>query len=34
MAVEEPKFSLVLKDGAFEVRDYPGLVVAEVTVWR
>lgn len=32
MAVEEPKFSLVLKDGAFEVRDYPGLVVAEVTV--
>ena len=32
MAVEEPKFSLVLKDGTFEVRDYPGLVVAEVSV--
>lgn len=32
MAVEEPAFTSVLKDGAFEVRDYPGLVVAEVTV--
>lgn len=32
MAVEEPKSSLVLKDGAFEVRDYPGLVVAQVTI--
>lgn len=32
MAVEEPKYSLVTKDGAFEVRDYPGLVVAEVKV--
>ena len=32
MAVEEPAFTRVLKDGAFEVRDYPGLVVAEVTV--
>ena len=32
MAVEEPPFHAVLHDGAFEVRDYPALVVAEVTV--
>ena len=32
MAVEEPKFRTVLKDGPFEVRDYPALTVAEVTV--
>lgn len=32
MAVEEPAFQSVLTDGAFEVRDYPSLVVAEVTV--
>jgi len=32
MAVEEPPFHTVLRDGAFEVRDYPALVVAEVTV--
>jgi hypothetical protein len=32
MAVEEPAFDLVLQDGAFEVRDYPALVVAEVSV--
>lgn len=32
MAVEEPKFQLVKADGDFELRDYPGLVVAEVTV--
>jgi hypothetical protein len=32
MAVEEPAFKTVLRDGAFEVRDYPALVVAEVTV--
>jgi hypothetical protein len=32
MAVEEPEFKPVLVDGAFEVRDYPALVVAEVTV--
>ena len=31
-AVEEPAFRLQLKDGPFEIRDYPGLVVAEVTV--
>ena len=31
-AVEEPAFRLELKDGAFEIRDYPALVVAEVTV--
>ncbi len=31
-AVEGPAFQTVLSDGAFEVRDYPGLIVAEVTV--
>jgi hypothetical protein len=32
MAVEEPKFSVVAADGAFELRDYAATVVAEVTV--
>jgi hypothetical protein len=32
MAVEEPPFKPVIEAGAFEVRDYPSLVVAEVTV--
>jgi hypothetical protein len=32
MAIEEPKYSLALKDGAFELRDYAASVVAEVTV--
>ncbi|MEO7935573.1 MAG: heme-binding protein [Dokdonella sp.] len=32
MAVEEPAFTTVLSDGHFEVRDYPALIVAEVTV--
>ena len=32
MTVEEPAFRTVLQDGAFEIRDYPALVVAEVTV--
>ena len=32
MAVEEPAFKEVSRDGAFEVRDYPALVAAEVTV--
>lgn len=32
MAVEEPAFKQVLREGDFEVRDYPALVVAEVTV--
>jgi hypothetical protein len=32
MAVEEPAFKTVAKDGDFEIRDYPALVVAEVTV--
>jgi hypothetical protein len=32
MATEEPNFSLALKDGAFELRDYVATVVAEVTV--
>ena len=32
MAIEEPAFKTVLHEGAFEIRDYPPLVVAEVTV--
>lgn len=32
VAVEEPKFRIVKTDGDLELRDYPGLVVAEVTV--
>ena len=32
MAVEEPPFQLRLRDGSFEVRAYPALTVAEVTV--
>jgi hypothetical protein len=32
MAVETPAYKEVLHDGDFEVRDYPALVVAEVTV--
>ncbi|MGO3932414.1 heme-binding protein [Rhodopseudomonas pseudopalustris] len=32
MAVEEPAFQTVLEDGAFSIRDYPALVVAEVAV--
>lgn len=32
MPVEEPAFRLQLRDGLFEVRDYPALVVAEVAV--
>lgn len=32
MATEEPPYQVHRKDGAFEVRDYPALVVAEVTV--
>jgi hypothetical protein len=32
MAVEEPAFKTVLQDGAFEIRDYPALVAAEVAV--
>ncbi|MBW4049149.1 MAG: heme-binding protein [Proteobacteria bacterium] len=32
MATEEPPFKASLQEGAFEVRDYPALVVAEVTV--
>ena len=32
MAVEEPAFRSVLQAGPFEIRDYPALVVAEVTV--
>ena len=32
MTIEEPKFTLALKEGAFELRDYPPMVVAEVTV--
>lgn len=32
MSIDEPKFALVLKDGAFEIRDYAASIVAEVTV--
>ena len=32
MAVEEAAFKSVLHDGNFEIRDYPALVAAEVTV--
>ena len=32
MAVEEPTFKTLFRDGAFEVRDSPALVVAEVAV--
>lgn len=32
MATEEPAFSVVVQEGAFEVRDYPALVAAEVSV--
>lgn len=32
MATEQPKFTLVLKDGGFELRDYAPTIVAEVTV--
>jgi hypothetical protein len=32
MAVEEPKYTVVAKHGPFEIRDYPGTVVAEVEV--
>lgn len=32
MATEEPAFTVALHEGAFEVRDYPPLVAAEVSV--
>jgi hypothetical protein len=32
MAVEEPAFKTVPSNGAFEVHDYPNLIVAEGTV--
>ena len=32
MATEEPAFAVSIKDGAFEVRSYPAMVAAEVTV--
>ena len=32
MAVETPRYATVLRDGDHELRDYPALVVAEVTV--
>lgn len=32
MATEEPPFTVTLAKGAFEVRDYPALVAAEVSV--
>ncbi|MEQ8404320.1 MAG: heme-binding protein [Oceanicaulis sp.] len=32
MASEEPDYTLVERDGDFEIRDYPALILAEVTV--
>ncbi len=32
MATEEPSFAVAIHEGDFEVRDYPALVVAEVSV--
>jgi hypothetical protein len=32
MATEEPKFASIVREGDFEVREYPALVVAEVSV--
>jgi len=32
MATEEPAFTLIMKDGPFEIRDYAPTVVADVTV--
>lgn len=32
MATEEPSYTVSLKEGAFEVRNYPALVAAQVTV--
>ncbi len=32
MATEEPPYTASLKDGDFEVREYPSLIAAEVTV--
>ncbi len=32
MAIEEPKYTVVLKDGDAEIRDYAAVVAAEVTV--
>jgi hypothetical protein len=32
MAVEEPRYDVSLRDGEFEVRDYPALVAAQVQV--
>ena len=32
MATEEPPYTATLQDGAFEVREYPALIAAEVSV--
>jgi hypothetical protein len=32
MATEEPAFQIVIDDGAFQVRDYPALVVAQTPI--
>jgi effector-binding domain-containing protein len=32
MAIEEPKYTVALQEGPFEIRDYQATVVAEVTV--
>jgi len=32
MAIEEPKYKVSLQEGAFEIRDYQGVIAAEVAV--
>ena len=32
MATEEPNFKLIEKEGAYEIREYPSLLIAEVIV--
>ena len=32
MAIEEPAYAVALRNGGFEIRDYPALIAAEVTV--
>ena len=32
MATEEPRYAVSLKEGSFELRDYPAMVAAEVSV--
>jgi hypothetical protein len=32
MATEEPPYTVTLAEGSFEIREYPSLIAAEVTV--